>query len=173
MYLVHSTTVSNFKKILEDGEIKSSSITGNERYDVLLDQVFMSVLFDNVKVLGRHDVLIFFPVDILKKYKISYWTPTWNYGEPLNSIPYNKSLSPEKNVKIWEKVFYKINILKKYKVFSRIGEGAQSNEVMFESKIPLSEAVFVFTTSRLKMSKIDKIIIRTTRKLNQILIGIS
>lgn len=171
MYLVHSTTVSNFKKILQDGEIKSSSVTGNERYDVLFDQVFMSVLFDNVKVLGRHDVLIFFPVDILKKYKVSYWTPIWNYGEEYNSIPYNKKLSPEKNVKLWEKVFYETNTLKKYKVFSGRGDGAHSNEVMFESKIPLSEAVFIFTKSGSITSIFDKPIIKTTRKINQILIG--
>ena len=50
MWLVHETTLSNLKQILEDGVLKPSSKTQRERHGEFLDHVFMSVLFDDEKI---------------------------------------------------------------------------------------------------------------------------
>jgi hypothetical protein len=158
MWLVHSTTTFNLKKILEDGEIKSSSETGINRYEENLPNVFMSVIFDDMKVLGKQPALIFFPIDIMASYEVSHWSSTWNYGEIFDSsqvdkisprtdsdvsILYNDKISPRQNTEIWQEWFYRLYPQKMYKSY-KMGTSGQMNEVIFNSSIPMGEASFIY-----------------------------
>jgi len=168
MYLVHTTTLRNFEKIVKDGKLKPSSETGQRRYDVYLNEVYMSVLFDNVKISKPgSQVLIFFPVQIMERYKVLHWSPIWDYGffdKDTGSIKYNFNMSAKNNVLRWEKQFYDINFQKMYKVFKPGScTSAAGNEVVFGESIPLSEAAFIF----IKDEKDN--FIGSTKKLNQLL----
>ena len=185
MWLVHSTTTFNLKKILEDGEIKSSNETGINRYEENLPNVFMSVLFDDMKVLGKQQALIFFPIDIMASYEVSHWSSTWNYGEIFDSsqvdkisprddrdvsILYNDKISPRQNTEIWQEWFYRLYPQKMYKSY-KMGTSVQMNEVIFNSSIPMGEASFIYLRKdkRVNFEVPDRI--DNARELNKLLMN--
>lgn len=154
MWLVHETTTTSLKKILEDGYIQPSSETGVGRYaeDEKLKQVFMSVLFDKLprptKQGGIDSILLFFPLELMNKYTPSHWTSTWNYGDMIEdnsaiSVEYNKHESPKENALKWKTLLETIHTKKHAK--------SMMNEVVFKKKIPISEAMFIYAKSDKKI----------------------
>lgn len=175
MWLVHSTNKYNLKKILDDGEIKPSSQTNINRHDINLSNVFMSVLFDNVKVLGIREALIFFPIEIMESYSVSHWSSNWNYGDLFDesdeeevSILYDVKESAKKNTEVWQEWFYKCHPQKMYKTYSR-GTSAQTNEVVFSDSIPMGEASFIYLRKDINIDEADNYLYRidNTRELNK------
>jgi hypothetical protein len=150
MWLVHSTLPTNLKKILDDGEIKPSSQTGRERYDVATDKVYMSVVFEEKIFKYLHGPLIFFPIEIMEYYDVSHWSSNWNYGDMFDSddeeevsVKYNPKISPLKNAEIWKDIFYKIHPEAPYRWFTDGGR-ALMNEVVFNTSIPMGESSFIY-----------------------------
>ena len=158
MWLVHSTNKWNLKKILEDGELKPSSKTDKERHDVKLDNVFMSVLFDEMEVKGYiGEVLLFFPMELMESYEVSHWSSNWNYGDMFDSddeedvsIEYDYTKSAKQNAEIWQEYFYTLHPQKKYKIYGKTGDG-QFNEVVFKDSIPLGECSFIYLNKKTKV----------------------
>jgi hypothetical protein len=158
MWLVHSTNKWNLKKILEDGELKPSSKTDNERYDVKIDKVFMSVIFDQMDIKGKsNEALIFFPIELMESYDVSHWSSNWNYGDMFDSddeedisIEYDYTKSAKQNVEIWQEYFYTLHPQKKYKIYGKSGAG-KDNEVVFRASIPLGECSFIYLNKESKV----------------------
>jgi len=157
MWLVHSTNKWNLKKILEDGELKPSSKTDKERYDLKLDKVFMSVIFDQTEVKGKQEALLFFPIELMESYEVSHWSSNWNYGDMFDSddeedisVKYDYTKSAKQNTKIWQEYFYTLHPQKKYKVYGNI-EGGKFNEVIFTESIPLGECSFIYLDKEIKV----------------------
>jgi hypothetical protein len=180
MWLVHSTKKWNLKKILEEGEIKSSTKTKNVRYSQdgeFMDGLFMSVIFDDVKVLGDHDALIFFPIDIMDSYGVSHWASGWLGGDPdyqpegYKVIQYDDKKSAKQNAEVWQEWFYKLNTKKMYKTYRDTHDSAKGNEVIFTESIPMGEASFIYLRKdkKVKFEVPDRI--DNARELNKLLMN--
>lgn len=181
MWLVHETTIQNLQKILRDGFLKSSGKTKKNRYDADLDYVFMSVLFDDTEIVGMGgavDVLLFFPLDIMKKYKPLHWTSTWAFGAFHDgteedykgidvSVKYDSSKTPEENAQIWHTVFRNLHSKSRDYVF-KIG-GGEWNEVVFDQDIPVSEIKYIYLNKSLSPKFEVPKRVDTKQKLNKLL----
>ena len=175
MWLVHETTLKGLEKILQDGYIKPSSETRNNRYtddDYLLDGVFMTPLFDDTKITGYGgpiDILIFFPIKIMETYTPSHWSSDWYYGDVHETsnkdevtIPYNKSKSSVENANIWHKKMRELHSKQSDYDFK-----TSKHEVVFKKKIPISEASFVYLKKEPKFDVPNRI--DTKQKLNKLI----
>ena len=75
MWLVHWTTIEGLEAILEDGEIKPSSKTKNFRFsqdEEGLDDIFMSVLFEDEIPVRNPGPFIIFPLELMESYDVSH-----------------------------------------------------------------------------------------------------
>jgi len=175
MWLVHETTLKGLNKILQDGYISPSSETKNLRLgENELDHVFMSVLFNDIKIVGYGetiDILIFFPLKIMEKYNPSHWSSDWVYGDFIEtsdtdiSIPYNKAKSSTENAKKWHTAFRQIHNKKIEYDFKN-----SRNEVIFKQKIPISEIAFVYLKKDPKFEVPNRV--DTKQKLNKLIMGV-
>lgn len=181
MWLVHETTLSNLKKILQDGFLKPSSKTGRNRYDEDLEYIFMSMLFDDTEIVGLGgdiDILLFFPIDLMKKYKPLHWTSTWAYGTYYDkpkegrrgtnvSVKYDNSKNPKENASDWQTIFRTFHNKAKDYIF-RIG-GGQSNEIVFDQEIPVSEIQYIYMTKDVNPKFEVPNRVDTKQKLNKLI----
>jgi hypothetical protein len=186
MWLVHWTTIEGLKAILEDGEIKPSTKTKNLRFahDEGLDDIFMSVLFEDEIPTRREGPFIIFPLEIMESYDVSHWSSSWQFGEVVDrkgedNIQYDTDISAKENAEIWRKRFYELHPQKKYKKFTLLG--GQQNEVVFSARpgdsisIPVGEASFIYTADAEELSGeliYDYDVIDDINKLNKLLKGI-
>lgn len=162
MWLIHETSLSKLKKILQDGYLKSSRKT---------DEIYMSVLFNDIQIVGKgehDDILLVFPIEILKKYDTSHWSPEW-LGRYVKgtSIRYDKSKTPKENLDTWNSVFHDVRTKKQdfiYKVRA-------SNEVVFNEKIPISEVSFIYMNNTVKPTFDVPKRVSTKQALNKLLEG--
>ena len=161
MWLVHSTSIYKLENILEDGEIKISKDRVSGR-----NKVFMSVLFDDMKLPSRDisdDTLIFFPIEILESYNVSHWASAWLGGNPEYQpngqvvIKYDYKKSAMENAKIWQENFYVLHPQKKYKIYKE--HGGKFNEVIFTESIPIGESAFIYVdkTRKIDFDVLDRI----------------
>lgn len=86
MYIYHQTTLENFKKILNDGSLKSSDQTGilHEGYGIYEKSpfLFFSVSKDIHEKLGSNDVILYFDSSILKNR--TFYVSTLHSSNPQN-----------------------------------------------------------------------------------------
>jgi len=170
MWLIHQTTLSGLRKILKDGYIHPAAKTGNERSDMKLKEVYMSVLFDDMTVDGQGgsvDILLFFPLDIMKRHRPTHWTPTWSYGEVEDdTIGYVPSKSPSENARRWHSVFRDIHSRKSDFLYSK-----GKNEVVFSESIPIEEVAFIYVRKDVSIPFDVPKRIDTKQKLNREISG--
>jgi len=179
MWLVHWTTIEGLEAILEDGEIKPSSKTKNFRFardEEGLDDIFMSVLFENEIPTTNPGPFIIFPLELMESYDVSHWSSSWQFGEVKDvkgedNFQYDTDISAKENAEIWRKRFYELHPQKKYKKFTLFG--GQKNEVVFSSSsIPIGEASFIYTADAEELPekmRLDFDIIDDIRELNKLL----
>lgn len=181
MWLVHETTLQSLRKILRDGFIKPSGKTGKNRYDEDMEYVFMSVLFDDTEIVGMGgtvDVLLFFSLDIMKKYTPLHWTSTWAFGAFHDgtekdykgtdvSVKYDTSKSPEENAQVWHTRFRELHSKSKDYIF-KIG-GGQWNEVVFDQDIPISEIQHIYLNKSITPKFDVPKRVDTKQKLNKLI----
>lgn len=147
--LIHETTYKGATEIIKSGYIEPNSVTGYERWDEKFNTIFMTVLFDNLKFVDNHQVLFIYDNNLMKKIPPTHWTNSWNWGEfseedGVISVKYNKKLSPEDNIKIWNETYNKIYQKKKDFIFDK---NYNKNEVVFPKRIPTdSNLVAIYYT---------------------------
>jgi hypothetical protein len=175
MWLIHETSITALKKILKDGYLRPSSHTKNRQYDVSLQDVYMSVLFDDMTLDGQGgpvDVLLIFPLEIMKRHPPKHWSSAWVYGITIGpkghetTLEYTRSKSPEENAKRWHTAFRTRHSEKRDFLYSK-----GKNEVVFSDAIPIDEVAFIYIrkdiAERFRIDNPKKI--DTKQKLNKLL----